>query len=248
MLKFLVLQHFEWETPGRLLLDAARELNIFLEIIKIYEKAAPDPADYDALILLGGSPRVHEEDRYAFLREEKRLIRAWMTIDKPCLGFSLGHQLLAEALGAEIDKNFLPSLGFLQGHLTHAGKEHPLFKDINSPLTLFKKNSQSIQTPLPKGFLMLATSSQCVIEAFSIEGRPHIIGFQCDNHAAHHDDIKSWLRHNKKWIANLPEGKYLMKELPKLAKQQLAGTQSIFLQIMNNFVTLVQVWKKKNNQ
>ena len=187
-LKFLVLQHIDWESPGRMLYEAAGRLDITLEITKIYRQAAPDPADFDALLLLGGPPNIHEEDRYPFLREEKRLLKAWIAMDRPCLGFCLGHQLLADALGAEIGPNFMPSIGFIQGHLTHAGKEHPIFQGINSPLTLFKWHEQAVQTPLPRNLMMLATSSQCVLEAFSVVGRPHIIGLQCDNHAAHPDD------------------------------------------------------------
>ncbi|HEB68639.1 MAG TPA: type 1 glutamine amidotransferase [Desulfobulbus sp.] len=238
-LKFLVLQHIDWEPPGKLLVDAARQLDISLEVIKIYRQAAPDPADFDALLLLGGPPNVHEENRYPFLREEKRLLKAWLAMNRPCLGFCLGHQLLADALGAEIGRNFMPGTGFIRGYLTHAGSEHPIFKNIKSPLTLFKWHGQSVQTPLPRDLLMLATSSQCVIEAFSVAGRPHIIGLQCDNHAAHPDDVRSWLHHDRKWINSLPDGEELGSALTDEAEQRLTEMQSTFLQIMNNFVTLV---------
>jgi len=220
-------------------LDAARRLDISLEVIKIYQQAAPDPADFDALLLLGGPPNVHQEDLYPFLREEKRLLKAWLAMDRPCLGFCLGHQLLADALGAEVGQNFMPGTGFIQGHLTHSGNEHPIFQDIHSPLTLFKWHSQSVQTPLPRGFLMLATSSQCVIEAFSVAGRPHIIGLQCDNHAAHPDDVRSWLHHDREWICSLVDGNNLSRALPEAAEQQATGMQQVFLQIMNNFVNIV---------
>jgi len=243
-LNFLVLQHIDWEPPGTFLLDAARQLDISLEVIKIYQQAAPDPADFDALVLLGGPPNVHQEDLYPFLREEKRLLKAWLAMDRPCLGFCLGHQLLADALGAEVGQNFMPGIGFIQGHLTHSGSEHPIFKNIHSPLTLFKWHGQSVQTPLPRDLLMLATSSQCVIEAFSVAGRPHIIGLQCDNHAAHPDDVRSWLRHDGKWISSLTDGKKLSRTLGDEAQHRTAETRSVFLQLMKNFVTLVENKKK----
>ncbi len=244
-LKFLVLQHIDWEAPGRLLSEAAMRLDITLEVTKIYQQAAPDPADFDALLLLGGPANVHEEDRYPFLREEKRLLKAWIAMDRPCLGFCLGHQLLADALGAEIGPNFMPSIGFIQGHLTHAGKEHPVFEGIHSPLTLFKWHGQAIQTPLPRNLMMLATSNQSVVEAFSVDGRPHIIGLQCDNHAAHVDDVKTWLRHDRDWINTLPEGKRLFKELPQEAEQHRQQVESAFTQILYNFVNLVLAAKNK---
>ncbi len=245
-LNFLVLQHIDWEPPGTFLFDAARQLDISLEVIRIYQQAAPDPADFDALLLLGGPPNVHEEDLYPFLREEKRLLKAWLAMDRPCLGFCLGHQLLADALGAEVGQNFMPGIGFIQGHLTHSGSEHPIFQDIDSPLTLFKWHGQSVQTPLPRDLLMLATSSQCVIEAFSVAGRPHIIGLQCDNHAAHPEDIRSWLRHDREWIGSLPDGNGLIQNLPEAAEQRITEMRAAFLQIMNNFVNLV-VNKKRTD-
>ena len=242
-LKFLVLQHIDWETPGKFLYDAAKLLGIRLEITKIYQQAAPDPADFDALLLLGGPANVHEEKRYPFIQEEKRLLKAWLAMDRPCLGFCLGHQLLADALGAEIGTNFIPSIGFIQGHLTHAGKKHPIFQGVDSPLALFKWHGQSVQTPLPRDLMMLATSNQCVVEAFSVAGRPHIVGLQCDNHAAHPDDVRSWIEHDRDWICSLPGGDGLTRILPKEAKKQSAKLQSVFTQILNNFVTLVLAGK-----
>lgn len=239
-LNFLVLQHIDWETPGIFLLDAARKLGIHLEIVRIYRQAAPDSADFDALLLLGGPPNVHEENRYPFLREEKRLLKAWLAMDRPCLGFCLGHQLLADALGAEIGTNFMPGTGFTKGHLTHSGSEHPIFRGITSPLSLFKWHSQSVQTPLPRELLMLATSSQCVIEAFGVAGRPHIIGLQCDNHAAHPNDVRSWLHHDNAWLRGLPEGETLSRTMVDEAEQRTEEMQSVFLQLMRNFATLVE--------
>lgn len=244
-LKFLVLQHVDWETPGRFLHEAAERLDIVLEVTQIYRQAAPDPADFDALILLGGPPNVHEEDRYPFLREEKRLIKAWIAMDRPCLGFCLGHQLLADALGAEVGPNFMPSIGFIQGHLTHAGKEHPIFSGIKSPITLYKWHGQSVQTPLPRNLIMLATSNQCVLEAFSVDGRPHIIGLQCDNHAAHTSDVQMWLKNDRDWVCGLPDGEKLYKELPVDAQKFSAEIQAVFNQIFNNFANLVLSTKHK---
>jgi GMP synthase-like glutamine amidotransferase len=240
MLKFLVLQHVHWETPGKILFDAAREMDVGLEITKIDQQTAPDQVGFDALLLLGGPPNVYEEKRYPFLKEEKRLLKAWLAKDRPCLGFCLGHQLLADALGAKVGPNIKPSVGFIQGQLTHAGKEHPIFKGIKSPLPLFKWHGQSVQTPLPRDLEILATSSECAIEAFSVANRPHIIGLQGDNHAAHPDDVRSWLQHDSDWIASLPDGNQLVRELPGEAEKQFRKITADFTRLFTNFVTIVQ--------
>lgn len=245
-LKLLILQHIDWETPGRFFTDIARELQVDLKIVKIYQEAAPDPADFDALLLLGGPPNVHEEDRYPFLREEKRLLKAWLAMDRPCLGFCLGHQLLADAMGAKIGKNFMPSVGFISGHLTHNGKQHPIFKGIESPFPLFKWHGQSIQTPLPRELLMLATSNQCVVEAFTVSGRPHIIGLQGDNHAAHPGDVTSWLEHDESWISGLPGGDELNDSLTGEAEKRLQEMELFFHRLFSNFVDIIHNWKNNS--
>ena len=239
-LTFLVIQHVDWETPGEILVRAACEADVRLEIAHIYRQAIPDPMAFDALLLLGGPPNVHEEKQYPFLKEEKQLLQAWLAMDRPCLGFCLGHQLLADALGAAMGANNPPSVGFTRGHLTHAGKEHPMFQGITSPLPLFKWHGQAVRTPLPRDLVMLATSDQCVVEAFSVVDRPHIIGLQCDNHAAHPDDIRSWLLHDGKWLASLPATEGSFAGLPQQAKQHYKTIKADFGKIMNNFVLLVK--------
>ncbi len=239
-ISLLVVQHAAWETPGKLLVQTAQQTDISLEITHIYKQAIPDPMAFDALLLLGGPPNVDEEKRYPFLKEEKRLLKAWLAMDRPCLGFCLGHQLLAATLGAAIGANSQPNVGFTQGHLTHAGKEHPIFNGVSSPLPLFKWHGQAVQTPLPRNLIILATSSQCVVEAFSVVDRPHIIGLQCDNHAAHPDDVRSWLSHDVKWIDSLPATGQSFSVLPRQAKQYYETIKTDFAKILNNFVTLIR--------
>jgi GMP synthase-like glutamine amidotransferase len=236
----LVLQHVRWEGPGRLMLRAAEQLQARLHIVRIWEESPPDIGNYDGLILLGGPPNVHEEEQYPFLREEKQLIGNWLAGDRPCLGFCLGHQLLADAFGGQIGPNFMASVGFVEGHLTHEGRAHPLFAGMTTPLTLFKWHGQSVQTPVPHNFNLLATSSHCVVEAFSIKGRPHIIGLQCDNHAADPKDVAVWLQEDMSWLQtvrpDLVSGSVLLQRAEKYCRE-IEDDFSILLQ---NFLQMVQ--------
>lgn len=237
--KFLVLQHVDWEGPGRLLLDMADRLSIELHIVPIWKESAPDSAGFDALILLGGSPNVDQEELYPFLKEEKRFLQAWLALDKPCLAFCLGHQLLADAFQAKVGPNFMTSVGFIEGHLTHDGRKHPLFKGIQTPFPLFKWHGQAIHTPVPHNFILLATSSECVVEAFTIKGRPHIIGLQCDNHAAHPDDVHRWMENDHDWLSRLPPELVSGSALLGQAKKSMKTNRAMFTQLFKNFISLV---------
>ncbi|WP_456385442.1 type 1 glutamine amidotransferase [Desulfolithobacter sp.] len=239
---FLVLQHVPWEPPGLLLLQGARQLGIKLQVVRMWEQTPPDPAHFDALILLGGPDDETREQHYPFLGLERRYLMAWLSLDRPCLGFGLGHHLIAQAAGATIAPNFLPGAGFVEGHLTHDGRNHPLFAGIDTPLPLFKYHSQSIQTPVPSDMLLLATSSQCVVEAFCIKGRAHIIGLQFDNHAAHPVDMEHRLQHRDPTRPALPSRKNRIVSLLDEAIRHQRTLADDFFRILKNFSGLVTSW------
>ena len=222
------------------MLNLARKLSIELHIVQSLKEPIPESGNYDALILLGGFLNSAQEEVDSFFEDEKQFLMTWLELDKPCLGFCLGHQVLADTFQAKIGPNFMDSVGFIKGHLTHDGREHPLFKGIESTFPLFKWHSQSIQTPVPHNYILLATSSDCVVEAFSIKGRPHIIGLQCDNHAAHPDDVSEWLESNKNWLSTLSLEQTYGKELLSEAKSSLKANQEMFTKLIKNFISLTK--------
>lgn len=188
----LVLQQAEWYRPGAHVYRVAGEQGVRLQVTTVWRESAADFAEFDGLLILGGPYRLDQDEQYAFLREEKRLIRAWMNLNRPCLGFNLGQHLIAEAAGAVIGSAHSRYAGFLDGHLTHEGRDHPLFQGICSPFKLFKWHDQEIQSPLPRNMVLLATSKECMVEACCLEGRPHIVGLQCDNYSEIPEDLVHW--------------------------------------------------------
>jgi GMP synthase-like glutamine amidotransferase len=231
--RFLVFQHTPREKPGRYLVDFARKRRMRLEIVEVWHEPIPDIASYDGLIVLGGAPNVDQEKTYKFLKAEKEVICRAIKEDMPYLGFCLGHQLLAEALNAEVGPNFCNSVGFIQGQITKGGSRHPIFRDLPRSVTLFKWHSQAVLLPIPKGIDILMTSSDCQVEAISVQGRPHIVGFQFDNYAASPVEVTEWVEGDREWLSQIgADGAMIIKD----AVEQEILIAAQFEVIMNNFI------------
>jgi GMP synthase-like glutamine amidotransferase len=237
--KVLVFQHNPWEGPGKFLLRAARRHRIKMDIIRVWEENIPDISGYLAMIVLGGGPNVDQEHIYPFLTDEKKIIKKAIAQDMPYLGFCLGHQLLADVMGAKVGQNFQSSLGYIQGFLTHEGRNHPAFKDLPQQMSFFKWHSQAVQEPLPGHINILATSAECQVEAISLNARPHIIGLQFDNHAAAPDNVKSWITMDFKWIATLQDRKFNPEAIIQDAEKHHRTIEKQFSKLFDNFLSLI---------
>jgi len=84
----------------------------------------------------------------------------------------------------------------------------------------------------------LATSSHCVVEAFSIRGRPSIIGLQCDNYAVHPDDIARWTAGCRSMPSLPMPGSGGAETLVDQARRPRAETMQTVTKLIKNFITL----------
>lgn len=243
--KILVFQHTPWEGPGKYLVDAASKCEVKLKVCKVWQQPIPEISAYDGLLLLGGGPNIDQEKQYPFLKAEKEVIRKAIAEDLPCLGICLGHQLLADAFGARVAGNFCSSVGFVNGYLTHEGREHPVFAGLPKKLSLFKWHGQSVQEPLPNTLAVLATSADCQVEAISVRDRPHILGIQFDNHAADPQDVAKWLSKDSKWLASLPDVDPDPAAILSDAKRLSESIASEFEQFFRNYIELIHAKERE---
>lgn len=235
--RLLVLQHAAWSGPGVYLQQAAKHLQVELVPVRVWRQTIPDLALYDGLIVTGGRLDA-QQGTMPVWEQELEVIRRAIAADRPYLGIGLGHEFLALTQGARIGRNYCASIGFVEGHLTTAGREHPVFKRLPGSISLFKWHDKAVLEPLPKSLSLLATSVECQVEAISVPGRPHIVGVQFINHAGDFDDVERYWRNDAKWINSL-NGKYVNPaEMLANAKRLHKKMEHQFEIFFRNFVSL----------
>ncbi|MHB8836492.1 MAG: type 1 glutamine amidotransferase [Candidatus Methylomirabilia bacterium] len=163
-MRTLVIMHVENEGPGvfgELLQAAGAEVRVARLHLG---DALPEPGALDAVLSLGGPMNVYEEERYPFLRDETRFLRAAVDRDLPVLGICLGAQMLAKAAGAPVTKNHVEEVGWGTVRLTFAGQADPLFRGLPATLPVFQWHGDTFG--VPEGGALLATGDVCRNQAF----------------------------------------------------------------------------------
>jgi GMP synthase-like glutamine amidotransferase len=166
--KFLLIKHLIVEGLG-IFEQFCYEEGIAIDTVEL-EKGDlfPSLEGYSALWVMGGAMNAGDTDEYPWLIEEKALIRrAVRDLKMPYMGICLGAQLLADALGGEVRAMATPEVGLLPITLTSTGINHPLLKGLPETYKVLLWHGQEV-TRLPDGASLLASSPQCLVQAFGI--------------------------------------------------------------------------------
>jgi GMP synthase-like glutamine amidotransferase len=146
--------------------------------------ALPELQSLDCLVVMGGPMSAWEEDRYRWLRAEKRLIESMIREDKPVLGICLGAQLVAQVLGARAYRGDIPEIGWFAVQATRESADHPVGRCLPDAFETFLWHADSFD--LPEGAVHLARSTVFEHQAFAygsalalqfhLEARPDWVG------------------------------------------------------------------------
>ncbi len=147
------------------------------------EENPPSIDKFDALWVMGGPMTVWEEDRYPWLIKEKLFIKNWvLNLEKPFFGICLGHQLLGDALGASVVKSKNPEIGFKKISLSREVCPNNLLKNFSKDMLVLQGHSAEISDLSNKAVTVLASSSDCSIQAlsylnhaFSVQFHPEVV-------------------------------------------------------------------------
>ncbi len=175
-LKILAFKHMSCQNPGIFRDYAPRHKVQFEEIDLFRGDSIPDIRNFDALWVMGGSMNVWEEDRFPWLKQEKRVIREAHDRAMPFFGICLGHQLLADALGGKVIPSRQPEIGSFSIQPTPKGVGHKFLNAVPPGILWANVHTAEISNP-PENATILARSDACSNHAMVIENHAYSVQF-----------------------------------------------------------------------
>ncbi|UYL10271.1 type 1 glutamine amidotransferase [Bdellovibrio sp. SKB1291214] len=177
MHKLLVIQH-QSTVPAGSTLEWAAKNNILVEYWHPAEgEPIPDRNSYSMVVICGGTANTFEEEKFPWLRAEKKFLRELIQKDTKIFGLCLGAQLLADVLG---EKVYVHPAGWESGFVEVRLNDGSKLNAFQSHLCTFD---------LPKGAELIATNDFCKNQAYRL-GR-NIMATQF-----HPETTIEWIKYN----------------------------------------------------
>jgi len=182
--------------------DWAKEKQHPLSYTRFYlDDSLPQPDDFDLLVVMGGSMSIFDEQKFTWIKDEKRFIKKAISARKKVLGICLGAQFIADALGGRVFQNSEKEIGWFQ--LNKAPETlHPFLKMFpETSFPAFHWHGDTFETP--KGASRLFHSEATKNQAFIFEDRVIALQFHWE---VKPENVELFLHHNG---ADLSPGTYV---------------------------------------
>ena len=184
----------------------------------------------DLLVVLGGPIGAYDDALYPYLNDEIALIQRRLASRRPLLGICLGAQLMARALGAEVQPmpHGQKEIGFTPLTLTEAGLASALAPLANGQPVLHWHGDQF---GLPDGVPSLASTPLCPHQAFAIGGHALALQFHLECDPAR---LEQWLIGH---AGELAQARVPLNILRRDAAMHGAGLRAALDQVIDRWLT-----------
>lgn len=173
-MKILFIQHSPTNFPATVG-ELASRLGHSSETIRIDgQDAVPSRVDADALIMFGGAMSLASCELPAWVTAEQALIRSYISEGQAVLGICLGAQLLASALGANVQRNRHAEVGWHPIKRADGASSSKLADLFPEQMTVLQWHQDTFE--IPSGAIRLFESEACQNQAFAMGDR--VLGFQ----------------------------------------------------------------------
>jgi GMP synthase-like glutamine amidotransferase len=164
-MKLLALQHDEYDDAGSIIEWALKNNHTLTTVVLTKGEKLPPDLDFDILFIMGGTMNVYEEDKFPWLAEEKVFIKKAVEAGKIAVGFCLGGQLLAVALGGKVTRNEETEIGWRTVNFNKTVQEHPVLSVFGESAVIFQWHSDTFSV-LPENARLIASNDVCAHHGF----------------------------------------------------------------------------------
>lgn len=131
--------------------------------------------DFDLIVLHGGIQHLWDKEQDPWLYKEIEYIKWALNNNKAVIGFCLGSQIIAEALGEMVYKAHKEEIGWFRVQLRAEAEKHILLKDLGQNFISFMCHSDHYD--LPENCSSLAFTETAKNQIF-VSNKFPTIGFQ----------------------------------------------------------------------
>jgi GMP synthase-like glutamine amidotransferase len=190
MTKVLVIRNVSYETEG--MLEALlRDEGLTLDILDFQQDPSAEPRldGYAGLVVMGGPMGANDTDRFPYLLQVERLCSEAMEASVPLVGVCLGAQIMAKVLGSEVYPNPVREVGWYDLTTADGARGDPLFSELEPLEVVLQWHGDTFD--LPKDAVLLASSPDCVNQAFRYGENGYAVQFHLE---ILESMIREWVR------------------------------------------------------
>lgn len=213
-MRILAIQNDETDPPhlaGKWLEEQGHEV-VVLHAYAGEEIPATVPGGINALMPLGGHMGALDDHVAPWLASERELIVDAFSQGIPIFAICLGAQLVAAALGGEVQRASTSEIGIYE--IISKKISDPVFQFVDSTITA--QWHEDIVTKLPVGAVNLASSEHCQYQIYKFGSKSYAVQFHPEIDAS---IIHMWEEHADH--AFLESGKSSVEEEVKAVESQL---------------------------